>query len=85
MAVCCAFTNPTAATAGGLESVGRRSGRVIGIRRTAAIVYAATAAGVVAFQVALAAGMPWGEYAMGGAFPGQFPPRCDSQRSCRRP
>jgi hypothetical protein len=31
-------------------------------------------AGVVAFQVALAAGVPWGSYAMGGAFPGRFPP-----------
>lgn len=29
---------------------------------------------VVAFQVALALGAPWGSYAMGGAFPGQFPP-----------
>lgn len=26
------------------------------------------------FQLALAAGMPWGELAMGGKFPGQFPP-----------
>ncbi|HEX2740279.1 MAG TPA: hypothetical protein VHM69_07510 [Rubrobacter sp.] len=40
----------------------------------AAIIYAAVSAGVVAFQVALAAGAPWGSYAMGGAFPGQFPP-----------
>jgi len=29
--------------------------------------------GVVAFQIALAAGAPWGAYAMGGASPGQFP------------
>ena len=29
--------------------------------------------GVVVFQVALAAGAPWGAYAMGGAFPGKFP------------
>ena len=29
--------------------------------------------GVVGFQIALAAGVPWGAYAMGGAFPGQFP------------
>jgi hypothetical protein len=28
----------------------------------------------MAFQLALAAGAPWGSYAMGGAFPGQFPP-----------
>ena len=44
------------------------------IRRVAGIVYAVVSAGVVAFQVALALGAPWGAYAMGGAFPGQFPP-----------
>jgi hypothetical protein len=41
--------------------------------RAAAFFYATISAGVVAFQVALAAGVPWGAYAMGGAFPGQFP------------
>ncbi len=40
----------------------------------AAIVYALATAVVVGFQVALAAGAPWGEYAMGGRFPGRFPP-----------
>ncbi len=30
---------------------------------------------VVLFQLALAAGAPWGELTMGGAFPGQLPPR----------
>ena len=30
--------------------------------------------GVLLFQVALALGAPWGAYAMGGAYPGQFPP-----------
>ncbi len=30
--------------------------------------------GIVAFQIGLALGAPWGAYAMGGAFPGQFPP-----------
>lgn len=40
----------------------------------AAIVYAIATAGVVAFQVALALGAPWGAYAMGGSFPGRFPP-----------
>lgn len=30
---------------------------------------------VIGFQVALALGAPWGSYAMGGAFPGRFPPR----------
>jgi hypothetical protein len=28
----------------------------------------------VLFQLALAAGMPWGHLAMGGRFPGKFPP-----------
>ena len=27
-----------------------------------------------AHRLALAAGAPWGEFAMGGAYPGQFPP-----------
>lgn len=43
------------------------------ISRVAAIVHAIVTLGVVAFQLALAAGAPWGAYAMGGAFPGQFP------------
>ncbi len=29
----------------------------------------------VGFQLALAAGAPWGELAMGGRYPGRFPPR----------
>jgi hypothetical protein len=44
------------------------------IRRAAALLYAVLSAGVAAFQIALAAGAPWGAYAMGGASPGQFPP-----------
>jgi hypothetical protein len=44
------------------------------ISKVAAIVYAVVSIGVIAFQVALTAGAPWGAYAMGGAFPGQFPP-----------
>ena len=44
------------------------------IRHAAALLYAAVSAGVVVFQIVLAAGAPWGAYAMGGAFPGQFPP-----------
>ena len=44
------------------------------IRRVAAIIYAVISSVVVAFQIALAVGAPWGEYAMGGAVPGQFPP-----------
>jgi hypothetical protein len=42
--------------------------------RFAAIVFAGWIAAVALFQLALAAGAPWGEYAMGGAFPGAFPP-----------
>ena len=44
------------------------------IKRAAALLYAAISTGIVAFQIALAAGVAWGTYAMGGAFPGQFPP-----------
>jgi hypothetical protein len=44
------------------------------ISKAAALLYATISAGVVAFQIALALGAPWGSYAMGGAFPGQFPP-----------
>jgi len=44
------------------------------LAEVAAIVYAVVTAGVVAFQIALALGAPWGAYAMGGAFPGRFPP-----------
>lgn len=39
----------------------------------AAIVFAVAAGVVVAFQIALALGAPWGAYAMGGAAPGRFP------------
>lgn len=44
------------------------------LRRSAAILYAIISLGVIAFQIALASGAPWGAFAMGGAFPGQFPP-----------
>jgi hypothetical protein len=40
----------------------------------AAVVYLAATLVIAGFQVALALGAPWGEYAMGGAFPGRFPP-----------
>ena len=39
-----------------------------------AAIFALTAALVVGFQLALALGAPWGEYAMGGTFPGRMPP-----------
>jgi hypothetical protein len=44
------------------------------LRRAAAIGYVAISAGVVAFQIALTLGAPWGSAAMGGSFPGQYPP-----------
>ena len=44
------------------------------IRRIAAFLYAIITLVVVAFQIVLAAGAPWGAFAMGGTFPGQFPP-----------
>jgi hypothetical protein len=40
----------------------------------AARVFAAIAGLVCLFQLALALGAPWGRFAMGGAFPGTFPP-----------
>jgi hypothetical protein len=43
-------------------------------RRSSAILYTVVSSGVIAFQTALAAGAPWGAFAMGGAFPGQLPP-----------
>lgn len=46
----------------------------MGVRRWAAIGFAAVSGVVAAFQIALALGVPWGSYAMGGAYPGQFPP-----------
>ena len=47
---------------------------IIELKRIAAIIYAIITLGVVAFEIALASGAPWGAYAMGGAFPGQLPP-----------
>ncbi|HUN23032.1 MAG TPA: hypothetical protein PK299_07890 [Anaerolineales bacterium] len=44
------------------------------MRRISALLYTIISLVVVAFQIALAAGVPWGKFAMGGAFPGQFPP-----------
>jgi hypothetical protein len=40
----------------------------------AAWVFALLTGVVVLFQLALALGAPWGRYAMGGAFPGVYPP-----------
>jgi hypothetical protein len=41
----------------------------------AALIQAAIALFVAGFQVALVAGAPWGEYAMGGQTPGKLPAR----------
>jgi hypothetical protein len=45
----------------------------LNIRRVAAVVFVVLASAILAFQMALALGAPWGEYAMGGAFPGRYP------------
>ena len=44
------------------------------ITRVAAVVYTILTAGVIGFQMAMAAGAPWGELAMGGTVHGRFPP-----------
>jgi hypothetical protein len=44
------------------------------VARAAAKTYVVTAALVIAFQLALALGAPWGAYAMGGVSPGRYPP-----------
>jgi hypothetical protein len=44
------------------------------ITMLAALVYGCATFFVVAFQLMLALGAPWGAYAMGGRFPGRFPP-----------
>jgi hypothetical protein len=38
-------------------------------------IFAIVALIAVLFQLALAAGMPWGHLAMGGRYPGKFPPQ----------
>jgi hypothetical protein len=43
------------------------------LARAAAIFHATISAGVAGFQLALAAGAPWGAYALGGVVPGPFP------------
>ena len=42
--------------------------------KAAAYSFIVLTAGVVLFQLALVAGMPWGEAAWGGAYPGVLPP-----------
>lgn len=60
-------------TAGGVQR-GVCHDALVSIETLAALIFALVAGGVVAFQLALALGAPWGAYAMGGAFPGRFPP-----------
>ena len=47
---------------------------MMNITAVAALLFLVTIVGAVAFQLALALGAPWGSYAMGGRFPGKFPP-----------
>ena len=44
------------------------------VTSAAALAYAVATVAVVAFQIALAFGAPWGSYAMGGRFSGRLPP-----------
>jgi hypothetical protein len=44
------------------------------VTTVAAILFSIVTAGAAGFQLALAVGAPWGEYAMGGAFQGKYPP-----------
>ena len=44
------------------------------LNTVAAYIFVSLVAVVCAFQVALAAGMPWGQLAMGGIYPGRLPP-----------
>jgi len=46
----------------------------VNVADVAAIAYAIIMASVVAFQLALALGAPWGSYAMGGKLPGKYSP-----------
>ena len=43
------------------------------ISKRAAILHTALMIIVILFQIALALGAPWGQYAMGGSFPGVYP------------
>jgi hypothetical protein len=44
------------------------------VTTAAALTFAIVTIGAIAFQIALALGAPWGEYAMGGRFQGRLPP-----------
>ena len=47
--------------------------RFVGRMRVAAFVFSAFALVATVFQLALAAGMPWGKFTWGGKFPGTLP------------
>ena len=44
------------------------------VMTVAALLFALAALAAIGFQLALAAGAPWGAYAMGGRVTGRFPP-----------
>jgi len=44
----------------------------VDVQSVAAVIFTVVAVAAVGFQLALAAGAPWGTYAMGGRFPGRF-------------
>lgn len=49
--------------------------RAMELSTLAAVVFAVASVAVITFQLALVLGAPWGAYAMGGAYPGAYPPR----------
>ena len=58
---------------GELPSAAHADGYAPQMTTAAAILFALVTLGVVAFQLALALGAPWGEFAMGGRYPGTLP------------
>lgn len=70
------YRTPTAATdRRGLQRYSNcpREGENEDMTTAAAALFVLVATGVIAFQLALALGAPWGAYAMGGKFPGRYP------------
>ncbi|WP_342422120.1 hypothetical protein [Paenibacillus sp. FSL E2-0178] len=47
--------------------------KAIMLLSSSAVIFSALVSIVILFQAALAFGMPWGEFAMGGKFPGKLP------------
>jgi hypothetical protein len=56
------------------KHLNQTKGKYMSLTNLAAIVFTVITAGAAVFQVAMAAGAPWGAVAMGGAYPGTFPP-----------